>query len=89
MWEAIRWYSENGYKILCFGRTEPGNQGLIQFKSGWGTTEQQVNYYRYDFKKEAFVSRTSRVTGFHNKIFRRMPAPLLKAIGSALYKHVG
>jgi hypothetical protein len=89
MWEAIKWYSTNGYRRLCFGRTELENQGLIQFKSGWGTTQQQINYYRYDFKKEAFVSGTSKVTGFHNKIFRRMPAPLLKGIGSALYKHVG
>ena len=89
MWEAIKWYSQNGYKSLCFGRTEPENQGLIQFKSGWGTTEQQISYYRYDFKKEAFVSGTSKVTGFHNKIFRRMPNPLLKTIGSVLYKHVG
>jgi len=48
-----------------------------------------MNYYRYDFKRGAFVSGTSKVMGFHNKIFRRMPAPLLKAIGSALYRHVG
>jgi hypothetical protein len=89
MWEAIKRYAQDGYKSLCFGRTEPENQGLIQFKSGWGTTEQQINYYRYDFKKEAFVSGISKVTGFHNKIFRRMPNPLLKTIGSVLYKHVG
>ena len=25
MWEAIKWYSQNGYKSICFGRTEPGN----------------------------------------------------------------
>jgi lipid II:glycine glycyltransferase (peptidoglycan interpeptide bridge formation enzyme) len=34
MWEAIKWYSQNGYRSLCFGRTEPENQGLLQFKSG-------------------------------------------------------
>jgi hypothetical protein len=74
MWEAIKWYSQNGYRSLCFGRTEPENQGLTQFKSGWGTTEQHINYYRYDFKKETFISETSTVTGFHNRIFRRTPA---------------
>jgi len=89
MWEAIRWYSQNGYKSLCLGRTEPENQGLIQFKSGWGATEQQINYYRYDFKKGSFVSGFSKVTGFHNKIFRNIPIPLLNRIGSILYKHVG
>jgi len=89
MWEGIKWYSQKGYKSLCFGRTEPENRGLIQFKSGWGTTEQKINYYHYDFRKQGFISATSRVTGFHNKIFRRMPIPLLRALGSIYYKHLG
>jgi hypothetical protein len=89
MWEAIKWYSENGYKSLCFGRTEPENQGLIQFKSGWGTREQQINYYRYDFKEEAFIPGHSTTTGFYNRVFRRMPLPLLNKLGTLLYKHVG
>jgi lipid II:glycine glycyltransferase (peptidoglycan interpeptide bridge formation enzyme) len=89
MWEAIKWYSSNGYKSLCFGRTEPENRGLIQFKSGWGTTEQPINYYRYDLKKGSFVSGSSKVTGSHNKIFRNMPLPILKKVGSILYKHAG
>jgi len=89
MWEAIKWYSQNGYKSLCFGRTEPENSGLIQFKSGWGTTEQKINYYQYDFRKQGFVNTKSKVTGFHNRIFRRMPIPLLRTMGSIFYKHVG
>ena len=89
MWEAIKWYSQAGYESLCFGRTEPENQGLIQFKSGWGTTEQQINYYRYDLIKEAFIAGSSNVAGFHNRIFRRMPIPILNRIGNILYRHVG
>jgi hypothetical protein len=89
MWEGIKWYSQNGFKSLCFGRTEPENQGLIQFKSGWGTTDQQINYYRYDLKKGSFVSGSSKVLGFHNKIFKNMPIPILKKVGSILYKHIG
>ena len=87
MWEAIRWYSQNGYKNLCFGRTEPENSGLIQFKSGWGTTEQPISYYRYDFKKEAFIPGHSRTTGFHNRVFKNMPVPILKKVGALLYRH--
>jgi len=89
MWEAIKWYCHNGFDHFCFGRTEPENQGLIQFKSGWGTAEQKVSYYLYDFRKEEFISPKSKVTGFHNKIFRNMPLPLLKKLGSVVYKHVG
>jgi hypothetical protein len=89
MWEAIKWYSQNSYKSLCFGRTEPENQGLLQFKSGWGTTEQHIHYYQYDFKKGSFVRGSSKVTGFHNKIFRNIPIPISNKIGALLYKHVG
>jgi hypothetical protein len=89
MWEAIRHFLKEGFQSLCFGRTEPENQGLIQFKSGWGATEQPINYYRYDLKKGSFVSGSSKVTGSHNKIFRNMPLPILKKVGSILYKHAG
>lgn len=89
MWEAIKWYCKNGYKSLCFGRTEPGNKGLIQFKSGWGTTEQPIHYYRYDLKKNVFIKSTLRLTGFYNKIFRNIPIPILNKVGSILYRHVG
>jgi hypothetical protein len=89
MWEAIKWCCQNGYKSLCFGRTGFDNQGLVQFKSGWGTTEQQIKYYRYDLNKGSFVPGSSKVTGFHNKIFRNLPLPILNRIGSILYRHVG
>jgi hypothetical protein len=89
MWEAIKWYCHNGFDHFCFGRTETEHKGLIQFKSGWGATEQEINYYRYNLEKGAFVSATSRVKGFHNKIFNKMPLPILNRIGGILYRHVG
>jgi hypothetical protein len=89
MWEAIKWSCQNGFKHFCFGRSEPGNKGLLQFKSGWGTIEQKINYYRYDLKKGSFVSDSSKLTGFRNRVFRNMPLPLLKKLGSVLYKYVG
>lgn len=89
MLEAIRWYCKNGYRNLCFGRTEPEHRGLIQFKSGWGPNENPIHYYHYDLRKNSFIRGSSKVTGFHNKIFRNMPIPILKGIGSVLYKHTG
>jgi len=89
MWEAIKYYCQNGYKSLNLGRTEPENKGLLQFKSGWGTKKHVINYYKYDFKKRAFVQNSSRVIGFYNKIFKNMPIPILKVVGSILYKHMG
>ena len=40
MWEAIKLFSLNGYHSFSFGRTDVGDEGLRQFKNGWGTTEQ-------------------------------------------------
>lgn len=89
MWEGIKAYSEKGYESICFGRTETENQGLLQFKSGWGTSEHLIRYYRYDFGRQTFVRTSSKVTGFHNKIFKKMPLLLLKKLGNVLYRHMG
>lgn len=90
MWEAIKWCSQNGYKRFCFGRTEPDNNGLLQFKRGWGSDERILNYYKYDMKSETFVSDTSHLlSGVHNKVVHNMPIPLLRITGSVLYKHIG
>ena len=89
MWEAIKWYSQNGYKNLCFGRTEPENNGLRQFKIGWGTKEQIINYLKYDLRTDAYVQENQHIKPLHNKIFKMMPMLSLKIIGSLLYKHMG
>ena len=89
MWEAIKWCCENGYKNLCFGRTETDNDGLRQFKSGWGTKEHVIKYYKYDLCKDSFVKNPPRLSVFQHKIFNRLPIPISSAIGNLLYKHMG
>ena len=89
MWEAIRWGCANGCRTLCFGRTEPGNDGLLQFKSGWGARERTIRYYRYDLRKGAFLRSAPEVHPLHKKIFSRLPIPVLEALGSLLYHHMG
>ncbi|MBW2048191.1 MAG: GNAT family N-acetyltransferase [Deltaproteobacteria bacterium] len=88
MWEAIKWYSERGFESISFGRTEPENTGLLQFKRAWGTREEVLRYYRYDFRARSFVVNIPQTQAFA-PIFRRMPIPLLNLLGSFLYRHVG
>ncbi len=89
MWEALQWYCQHGYKTFDFGRTEPENAGLLQFKRGWGAREDRINYYKYDLKQDAFIEDSLNVSGAHNHFLRRMPIPLLKLTGSILYRHMG
>jgi hypothetical protein len=89
MWEAIKWFSENGYNSLCFGRTRPGNEGLRRFKTGWGTKEKVEKYYKYSLQKRKFVQDSHEISKVYQRVFRKMPMPFLRLIGSLLYRHVG
>jgi lipid II:glycine glycyltransferase (peptidoglycan interpeptide bridge formation enzyme) len=89
LWEAIKWYCQNGYERICFGRTEPEDEGLRKFKVGWGAREEKEKYCRYDLGRDEFLEKSWVVTEKYRQIFRRMPPVVLNAIGSMLYRHVG
>lgn len=89
MWEAIKKCCHHEYKSFCFGRTDLENRGLRQFKSGWGTQENIIKYYRYDLKKDTFMKEDNGIRPIYIKIFSKMPMPLLKITGTLLYKHIG
>lgn len=88
MWEAIKWYARNGFKSLCFGRTEQENEGLLQFKQGWGTREENINYYKYSLEKRTFVENRFRGRTSYG-FFQKLPSPLLNLVGFLFYRHVG
>ena len=89
MWEAIKWACDKGYKSFCFGRTDPDNDGLRQFKTGWGAREYLIKYYRYDLKKDAFIKERQSISPIYNKIFGKLPIPVLNTLGAVLYRHMG
>jgi hypothetical protein len=89
MWEAIERYAADGYASLDLGRTEPENDGLLQFKRGWGCGEHRINYYKYDLRSDAFAAGRLSVSGAHTAVFRHMPLPLLRLAGTLLYRHAG
>ena len=89
MWEAIKWGCDHGYRTLCFGRTEPGNEGLRQFKAGWGAREHLIKYYRYDLRTDAFIKTPTVLKPSYQKIFSNLPIPVLNLLGNILYRHMG
>lgn len=89
IWNSIKYYLENGCTELCFGRTEPENEGLRIFKNGWGTQEHIMNYYKYDLQQGRFIPEQRRVSRFENVLFGKIPISLLKIIGAIGYKHMG
>jgi hypothetical protein len=88
MWEAIRWYKSKGCTTLSLGRTELNNHGLLNFKRSWGATESTIRYYRYNFKKDAYLPYHSK-NDLHNRILARTPVGILRILGRLAYRHMG
>ena len=87
MWEAIRWLASHGATQLHFGKTAMANEGLRRFKLAWGTTEETIEYVKYDLRQNRFVTEPDAVSGWHNAVFRSLPGFLSRAAGKVLYKH--
>lgn len=86
MWSAIAWYSGRGYAALDFGRTDAANAGLRRYKRSWGAAERRVRYYRYDLRtKRCAAARPGG--GWSARVLRRLPLPVARLIGLALYRH--
>lgn len=89
MWKAIEWLSTNGIKRLSFGRTELCNEGLRRFKTGWGSVERFIHYYKYDLVRAAFVSKSSLLSEIQKKLISKLPPFVLRTAGSLMYRHIG
>lgn len=88
MWEAIQWCAAAGFTTLHFGRTSLAQEGLRRFKLGFGAREQRLEYCRFDYAANDFVAGTDRAHGWFNSLFARLPLPLLRWLGAALYPHL-
>ena len=89
MWEAIRRFAGDGCRQLCFGRTDPENEGLRQFKMGWAAKERIINYHRYHMASGAFMQTTRGISRRAARLFASVPLSVSRAIGAVLYRHVG
>ena len=89
LWKGIQHFCDCGYKEFSFGKTEPDNEGLLQYKNGFNTEQKKLYVYKYHLRKNHFIQEKSKVYGIHNRIFQKTPIFILKIIGSVLYKYVG
>lgn len=90
MWEAISWAAAHGYRYFDMGRTARDNHGLMEFKRGWGATEEPLPYYYYP--RVAGLASTSEHSWKYRALtscWKRLPLSVSEMVGSALYKHLG
>jgi len=88
LWHAIRWGCENGYQVFDWGKTELGNEGLREFKRGWGS-EEQILHYSVLADRPPKVPSAGRARLLLTPLIQRSPAWVCRAMGELLYRHFG
>jgi CelD/BcsL family acetyltransferase involved in cellulose biosynthesis len=84
-WNAIQWAANNGYHTLDFGRTEADQEGLRNFKSGWGAKEERLQYsVLSDRAPRESRQRLSRIM---EPVIKRSPLWVTKLVGEWGYKY--
>lgn len=88
MWEAIKWYAFRGYSRFSMGRTAPSNKGLRRFKCGFGGREYRIDYFRYDLRRERFLTGHEEKSGWANRVCGMAPIFVLQMLGKFLYRQI-
>lgn len=88
MARAIQRHADRGFAALDFGRTSLTNEGLRRFKLGWGTTESRLDYTKLDLATGSCLTAPDRTSGWHTRVFQRLPLPLSRLAGRLLYPHL-
>jgi hypothetical protein len=88
MWQGIQLLARTGVEKLHFGRTECENDGLRRFKLSWGTKEEAIDYFRVGPSGRMCLVPASSDSGFHKKIFSRLPLAFNRLAGSMIYPHL-
>jgi len=75
-------YRDRGFAELCFGRTDPGDEGLRDYKRGYGTVEFNIPYYKYDIVRGKVVAKKrSESAGKIERLYTHVPIPFRASSG--------
>jgi hypothetical protein len=89
MWRALEWYHNKGFSTFRLGRTSLENEGLRQFKQGWGSYEYSIKYLRYGNRTRDFLpGADNSSTGWQTRIFKLLPQRISRQIGALAYRHI-
>lgn len=87
-WKLIEESKAAGAKLLDLGRTDLGNEGLLQFKERLGAIRKQITYRRYPAsEKRDDAAKWHRAAA--GNLISVLPGTLSSRLSGLLYRHVG
>ena len=88
MWGGIERLARAGCEILHLGRTSMENMGLRRFKLAWGTTEERMEYFKFDVVRNRWIARRDEAPAFYTAVFGRLPLAVNRMAGTIIYPHL-
>lgn len=88
MWRGLQWLASRGATSLHFGRTSCSQDGLRRFKRAWGAIESSLSYFKLQPPGLLWGHERDRGAGWHTSVFSRLPLPVNRLLGTALYPHL-
>jgi lipid II:glycine glycyltransferase (peptidoglycan interpeptide bridge formation enzyme) len=90
LWERIRDACATGVRSFDLGRVSYDNEGLIQFKRGWGAREEKL-YYSYYPAPAGTLSHTRNTLPFRigSAVLRTLPVPLFALLSDRSFGSFG
>jgi lipid II:glycine glycyltransferase (peptidoglycan interpeptide bridge formation enzyme) len=90
IWKAMEFAHSKSCKYYNFGRTNPENKPLANFKKHWGSEERTLSYYYYpSVRGISAIPQNSLKYRTHTYINKLLPCFLLKIAGRLVYRHMG
>ena len=89
-WDLMRRACERGVRVFDFGRSKRGT-GSFDFKKNWGF-EPEPLHYEYRLRKGAAIPQNNPLNPKYRAlvaIWRRLPRPLVNALGPMLTRNLG
>lgn len=87
-WKLIDESKAAGFEQIDFGRTDLGNDGLIEFKDRLGTARKKLTYFRYPQSSQE-RGLVERCLPWMRHFFSILPDQFSSMAGRALYPHIG
>jgi len=89
-WELMRRSSARGCRIFDYGRSKQG-AGSFDFKKNWGFTPRPLHYEYKLFKGDTIPQNNPANPKYRAVIglWRRLPRPLVNAIGPSIVRNLG
>lgn len=89
-WQTIEDSSKSNYKYYDLGRVSYDNEGLMFFKSRWGTVEKKLYYSFYPENPMSIVeNRDNMKYKIATNVMKKIPMPVYQQFSNVLFKNFG